>query len=68
MITRVTDLRTGREAARYSLGPREAVMAAYAQDRGDYNTWDYETRYGDLPREGEAGWHCGDFSAPKAPA
>ena len=44
--------------------PRSAVIAVYAQDRGDYNTWDYEARYGDLVKTGE--WHvfCGHMVAP----
>lgn len=53
----------------YSLDPRAAVIAAYAQiARKDWNTWDYEAKYGDLPRAGRHGWHLGDFSAPFAAA
>ena len=48
----------------YSLEPREAVIAAHAQYNHDYNTWDYEKRYGNLPKKGRHGWHLGDFSAP----
>lgn len=28
------------------LSPRQAVIAAHAQERGDFNTWDYERTYG----------------------
>jgi len=49
----------------YSIGPREAVMAAYAQSRGDFNTWNYETKYGALVEESPNFYFCGDFSAKK---
>lgn len=64
MNTEVINLLTG-EKRTYSLDARSAVNAAYAQSRGDYNTLDYDARYGDLPREGRYGWHIGDWSAPK---
>lgn len=61
MVT-VRDLRTGREQV-YSCTPRQAVIAAFAQDRGDWNTWDYETRYGHLVENGRWHFFCGDFAA-----
>lgn len=60
--TRVVNLATGAERV-YSLPPRAAVIAAYAQGRGDWNTWAYAERYG---RQVETGrWHliCGDWTA-----
>lgn len=51
----------------YTLSPREAVMAAFAQEtRKDFNTWDYEKRYGNLVRKSPHGWVCGDFWAKEA--
>lgn len=50
----------------FSCAPREAVIAAYAQSKGDYNTWDYESKYGSLVRysgEGNRTVSCGDFAA-----
>ena len=44
-MTTVMDLRTG-EFTTFSLSPKEAVVAAYAQaERKDWNTWGYENRY-----------------------
>jgi hypothetical protein len=43
--------------------PRQAVIAAYAQSRNDWNTWDYEGRYGTLVTEGKRTVACGDFCA-----
>ena len=65
----VVNLRTGLTIAeQYSLalGPRGAAIAAYAQlKHKDFNTWDYEERYGNSVMEGKYGFHLGDFSAPK---
>jgi len=47
----------------FSLPPKQAVMAAYAQSLGDYNTWEYEQRYGKLPQRATYGWLCGEFWA-----
>lgn len=57
----VLDLATGKKKV-YSCSPREAVMAAHAQEHGDWNTWDYESRYGDLVRFGQHTVLCGDWS------
>jgi hypothetical protein len=40
-------------------------MAAYAQSRDDWNTWNYERDYSYLVRESDRGFHCGDFSCAK---
>lgn len=46
----------------YTLAPREAVIAAYAQMmRRDWNTWDYEAKYGGMVRQTRHGWVCGSF-------
>ena len=55
--------------ALYSLSPREAVIAYYAQNRDDFNTWDYEKRYGSLavripnPIDDREIWSIGNLSA-----
>jgi hypothetical protein len=49
----------------YSCTPREAVIAAYAQSKNDWNTWQYAERYGHLVDEGKYTLLCGDFSAFK---
>lgn len=62
--TSVLNLSTG-DSITYTCEPREAVIAAYAQSLGDYNTWDYAERYGNLVTEGRVSIACGDFSAMK---
>ena len=48
----------------YTLPPREAVIAAYAQyGHGDWNTWDYETQYGHLVVTSCRHVSCGDYCA-----
>jgi hypothetical protein len=64
MKTEVINLKT-LEKRIYSLPPRDAAIAAYAQERGDYNTWDYEARYGHLITEGFITVACGDWCAMK---
>ena len=49
----------------YSCSPREAVIAAYAQAKGDWNTWDYEKRYDYLVEEALHTFLCGDWSVFK---
>jgi len=48
----------------YSCDPKMAVIAAYAQSLGDFNTWDYD-KYNNLVEEGELTFFCGDFSSFK---
>jgi hypothetical protein len=62
MNTRCLNLKTGEER-HYTCDARTAVVASYAQDRGDYETWDYETRYGPLVVAGRWHWFCGDWGA-----
>lgn len=61
----MTTVRTtmGDEVQVFSIGPREAVICAYAQSLGDYNTWGYESRYGHKVAMGTYGWCCGEFWA-----
>lgn len=46
----------------YTLPPEQAVIAAYAQAKGDYNTWDYG-KYRNLVKKGKLTVTCGDWSA-----
>jgi len=68
VVTTVHNLSTYKEHV-YSLSAREAVTAAYAQSRGDWNTWDYAKKYGKLvkstpsKKKGSFTWICGDFAA-----
>jgi hypothetical protein len=39
-VTIVRNVDTGEQRS-YTLDPRQAVIAAYAQSLGDWNTWDY---------------------------
>jgi hypothetical protein len=39
-MTTVFNLSTG-DVKQYSLPPREAVIAAWEQEKRNYNTWDY---------------------------
>lgn len=63
MVTHVYNLGSNAEPQMYTLPPREAVLAAYAQSLGDWNTWDYATKYGHLIEYGRVSVVCGDFSA-----
>jgi hypothetical protein len=56
------NLATGKKQL-YILPPRQAVIAAYAQEHRDWTTWDYEKRYGPLVQHGKHTVHCGDWSA-----
>lgn len=50
----------------YDLPARAAVIASFAQvERGDWNTWDYEAKYGALAKLTTSGrfWTCGDWTA-----
>lgn len=63
---RVLNLATGQWSYYFStLPPRDAVIAAYAQSKGDNNTWDYKERYSHLVKESERCVICGDFTTFK---
>ena len=49
----------------YTCPPDQAVVAAYAQSTGDFNTWDYDTKYNHLLEYGKCTILCGDFSVFK---
>lgn len=64
-MTEVLNLATGQTQTYVGTTPREAVIAAYAQARRDFNTWTYEARYGHLVTVGQHSVACGDFAAQK---
>jgi hypothetical protein len=45
--------------------PREAVIASYALDNGDANTWDWDNKYSLLIRQTERCIFCGDWGIVK---
>lgn len=53
-MTRVKNLLTGQIRV-YDLPPAEAVVAAYEQGRGNYNTWQYPTPAEAAVRYGPSG-------------
>lgn len=63
MTTKVLHLNTDKHQV-YSLPPEEAVIAAYEQSRGNYNTWQYAA-FADHSetRRGQYSVSCGDFTA-----
>jgi len=63
-MSRVKNLLNGRMIV-YTCPPEVAVLAAYAQERNDFNTWDYERRYSHIRRESERFVYCGDWAASK---
>jgi hypothetical protein len=59
MITKVIDLRTG-DRQYYSLPPNRAVVCAYRQSIGDWNTADYDYSIAKVSQSGKT-VACGDF-------
>lgn len=66
-VVRVFDLVKGEYVADYvGISPKNALIAAYAQfKKKDFNTWDYEKRYGHLVEEGPKTFLLGDFTVLK---
>lgn len=57
------NLKTGQYGPVYvGLSPQEAVIAAYAQEHGDYNTWEYFDKYKVLVERGKLTITCGDWT------
>jgi hypothetical protein len=54
-----------REKLIYTCDPKIAVICAYAQSKGDFNTWDYDKNYLHLVLDRNSIWSCGDFSTFK---
>ncbi len=49
----------------YTWEPRIAVICAYAQNKGDFVTWEYEKKYSHLVLEGKYTYNLNDFSVYK---
>ena len=63
MITLAINLDTEEERTYVGLSPEQTAMAAYAQQHGDWNTWDYEAKYKHLVKKtGLLKCGCGDWS------
>ena len=60
----VVNLLTQEEQIYIGASPKWAVMCAYAQALGNFNTWEYDQYY-DRVVEGEKTVACGDFVAEK---
>jgi len=61
---KVYNLDTGDELLYTNMSPAEALQSAYRLSRGDANTWDWPNPESEGIREGEYGWHLGEFSVP----
>lgn len=59
---RVLNLATQETLVYQGIGPERAVIAAYAQSRRDFNTWDY-AKYAPLLVRGQRTISCGDWCA-----
>ncbi len=66
MLTVVVNLHTGAERP-YSLPPAEALVAAYEQVRGNWNTWTYSESSCPV-EEGKYTLSAGDWTVLKAGA
>jgi hypothetical protein len=49
------------ESKIYTCDPLDAVIAAYAQEHNDWNTWEYFIRYNHLVEVGQRVLFCGDW-------
>lgn len=62
MLTEVKNLWTGEERE-ISLPPLDAVVTAYAQDHGDYDTFGYAAKYNKLVTVATVTVTCGGWCA-----
>lgn len=65
MTVVVMNLANPEEKQFYTCTPKEAVIAAYAQSKMDWSTWQYADRYEKMVVETNLTVTCGDFSAFK---
>ena len=63
-LVTVHNLRTDEEKSYVGLRPVEAVVAAYAQERGDWNTWEYN-KYHSQVISGQITFSIGDWCVLK---
>lgn len=64
MAVTVTNLSTCEKQV-YTCSPKEAVIAAFAQSKNDWSTWEYEKRYSEQVIESKKTVSCGNFCAIK---
>ena len=62
MSTKVLNLETGKYIL-FSCDPFSAVIAAYAQSKKDWNTWEYKKKYAKLVERSKLCFTIGDFTA-----
>jgi hypothetical protein len=67
MATTVYNLANNAEMT-FASNATDAVIAAYALEHKDGNTWEYRKRYGHLLRYGSRSVSCGDWAALWAPS
>jgi hypothetical protein len=65
MLVNVFNLATGRAAVYVGISPSGAVVAAHAQDRGDWSVWDYRKKYARGLVINKITVRCGDWTAKK---
>ncbi len=63
-MTTAKNLITGETRTYSHNDPKLAAISAYAQERGDNNTWDYPERYATIPQLGKYGFLAGNWYAP----
>ena len=61
MSITVVNLSTGDERTYTGISASEAVIAAYAQSRGDWSTWQYAEKYANMVTKGKVSVACGDW-------
>jgi len=61
MLTKVVNLKTGKELF-YSLPPEEAVVCAFMQEKGSFNTFEYDYTIARLSNSRKT-VNCGDFAS-----
>ena len=61
-ITHVFNLNKAEWTTGYFLAPEQAVVCAWYQARGNYNTWDYDFTKAVYGKSGKTVF-CGEFSA-----
>jgi len=64
MASKVYDLRTGNVHVEYTCSAREAVVAAFEQEKGNYNTWEYDPAQAVVAGRFVT---CGDFTCRITP-
>ena len=62
-MNKVLNLNTGEEH-HYTCSPKTAVIAAWRQSKGDFNTWDYE-KFNDEVKETKHCFCLHDFAVLK---